>query len=104
MIQCLWSINNFKGYHPELQVSCMGVSETISHMQQLFAEGNNLLVPLFVIPCPPCPAHQEQHSSHRYKIAFFSSWLSPPGSLSLENCSPGLIQWQSLSRSVWSYL
>lgn len=44
MIQCLWSINNFKGYPPELQVSCMGVSKMISHMQQHFTDGNNLLI------------------------------------------------------------
>lgn len=104
MIQCLWGINNFKGYHPELQVSCKGVSKTISHMQQHFRDGNCLLIPLFVIPCLPSPAHQQQHSPHRCKIAFLSSWFSPPSCHRVENYSPGLIQWLSLSRSVQSYL
>lgn len=60
MIQSIWSINNFKSYHPELQVSCMGASKMISHMQQHFRDGNNLLIALFVIPCLPMAAQPSQ--------------------------------------------
>lgn len=49
MIRCLWSINNFTGYHLELQVSCMVVSKMISSMQYHFTVGNNLLITLFII-------------------------------------------------------
>lgn len=101
MIQCLWSINNFRGYHPELQVSCMGVSKMISHTQQHFMDRNNLLIPPFVTPCPPKSSTQPSQVSNCFLLLMVHpSRLYQPGKLSpwahSEHLSP--------SRSVQSYL
>lgn len=107
MIQCLWTINNFKGYPPELQVSCMGVSKMISHMQQHFTDGNNLLITV----CYPLPSKSSTPVSSTAPTG--TKLLSPPhgSALQEENCPPGLTQSHSsvcpradLSRATCQYL
>lgn len=103
MIQSVWSINNFKSYHPELQVSCMGASKTISHMQQHFRDGNNLLIALFVIPCPPIAVQPSQVQNCFLLPLVEPSRLSPGWKIvPMAHSEPQ--QWLSRSTPVQSHL